>query len=207
MGGFDRPHSGLLLVLPVAQVRGLHKTQAELFPKELPPAVRPEWLVQRDTRVDVVLDVLDLEPTIVRPDTPLDQVAQAMQAHCNVQEACVVADDGRLIGLLDLRNLADDLFFHILPEEFFSEVTDLEHVMQYADKSRMRTAVDAMQAPVWVKREDTVKDAFKRMHDHGLSGLPVVDDRYHVVGYITLLELLAVCLKQPGGIASVEEAT
>jgi CBS domain-containing protein len=207
IGGFDRPHSGLLLVLPVAQVRGLHKTQAEQFPKELPPAVRPEWLVQRDTRVDVVLDVLDLEPTIVRPDTPLDQVAQAMQAHCNVQVACVVADDGRLIGLLDLRNLADDLFFHILPEEFFSEVTDLEHVMQYADKSRMRTAVDAMQAPVWVKREDTVKDAFKRMHDHGLSGLPVVDDRYHVVGYINLLELLAVCLRQPGGMPSVEEVT
>jgi IMP dehydrogenase len=60
----------------------------------------------------------------------------------------------------------------------------------------MRTAKDAMQEPVWVKRDETVKDAFKRMHDYHLSGLPVVDDRYHVVGYINLLELMAACLRQ-----------
>ena len=80
-----------------------------------------------------------------------------------------------------------------------SEVTDLEHVMQFADKSRMRTAKDAMQEPVWVKRDETVKDAFKRMHDYRLSGLPVVDDRYRVVGYINLLELMAACLRQEEG--------
>ena len=33
------------------------------------------------------------------------------------------------------------------------------------------------------------------MHEHGLSGVPVVDERYHVVGYINLLELLAICLE------------
>jgi CBS domain-containing protein len=60
--------------------------------------------------------------------------------------------------------------------------------------SGMRTVADAMKEPVWVKREETVKDAFKRMHEHSLPGLPVVDDSYHVVGYINLLELMAVCL-------------
>lgn len=196
IGGFDRPHSGLLLVLPVAQIRGLHKAQAEKTPAALPAAVRPGWIIQRDTPVETVLDILDLEPTIVRPDTPLDEVAQAMMEHCNVHVACVVAEDGHLVGLLRLRVLADDLFFHVMPEEFMSEITDLERVMQYAEKSRLRTAADAMQEPVWVKREETVKDAFKRMHDHNLSGLPVVDDQYHVVGYINLLELMAACLKR-----------
>jgi CBS domain-containing protein len=60
----------------------------------------------------------------------------------------------------------------------------------------MRTAADAMRDPIWVKQGETVKDAFKRMHEHRLSGLPVVDGRYHVVGYINLLELLALCLKK-----------
>jgi CBS domain-containing protein len=193
--GFDRPHSGLLLTLPVAQIKGLHPVQPEESDLELPPAVQPDWKVRRDTPVEVVLDILDLEPTIVRPDTPLDVVAQAMLDHCNVHVACVVAEDGRLVGLVGLRRLADDLFFHIFPEEFLSEVTDLEHVMDYAEKSRMRTAADAMQEPVWVKPGETVKDAFKRMHDHRLSGLPVVDDQYHVIGYINLLELLATTLK------------
>jgi CBS domain-containing protein len=196
VGGFDRPHSGLLLALPVAQIKGLYHVQPEERDQELPPAVRPDWMVRRDTPVEVVLDILDLEPTIVNPDTPLDVVAQAMLDHCNVHVACVVAEDGRLIGLVGLRRLADDLFFHIFPEEFLSEVTDLEDVMDYADKSRMRTAADAMQEPVWVKSGDTVKDAFKRMHEHRLSGLPVVDDQYQVVGYINLLEVMAACLRE-----------
>lgn len=198
VGGFERPNSGLLLALPVAQTRGLLKVQPEEPQQELPPAVRTDWLVQRDTSVKVVLEILDIEPAIVRPDTPLDVVAQAMVGHCNAHVACVVAEGGRLIGLIGLRRLADDLFFHIMPEEFLSEVTDLEEAMQYAEKSRMRVAADAMQEPVWVKPEETVKDAFSRMHDNRLSGLPVVDDRYHVVGYINLLELMAACFRQEG---------
>ena len=196
VGGFDRPDSGLLLVLPVAQARGLHKVRPAPSQEALPPAVRPDWMVRRDTSVEEVVAILDLEPTIVSPDTPLDEVARAMLAHPNVHVACVVAEDGRLVGVLSLRSLADDFFFHILPEEFMSEVTDLEQAMQFAEKSRMRTAADAMQEPVWVKRGEKVKDAFKRMHEHDLSGVPVVDERYHIVGYINLLELLAICLER-----------
>jgi CBS domain-containing protein len=195
VGGFDRPSSGLLITFPVSQIKGSRKTLPQEQEKELAPAVQPDWLIRRDTPIEVAADILDLEPTIVHPDTPLDDVAQAMMSSCNVHVACVVADDGRLVGLIGLRRLADDLFFHIMPEEFLSEITDLEHVMDFADKSRMHTAADAMQEPVWVKRGETVKDAFKRMHDHRLSGLPLVDDEYHVVGYINLLELMAVCLE------------
>jgi CBS domain-containing protein len=194
VGGFDRPNSGLLLVLPVAQVRGLHKIQPKPRRERLPPAVRPDWMVQRDTPVEVIAETLNLKPTIVRLDTPLDEVAQAMLAHPRVHMVCVVNDDGRLVGVLDMRTLADDFFFRIMPEEFLSEITDLERAMRFAEMSGMRTAGDAMHEPVWVKRGQTVKDAFKRMHEHNLPGLPVVDDRYHAVGYINLLELMAVCL-------------
>ena len=63
-----------------------------------------------------------------------------------------------------------------------------------------------MQKPVWVKRNETVKDAFKRMHEHRLPGLPVVDERYHVVGYINLLELLITCLTRKEDTATNVEA-
>jgi CBS-domain-containing membrane protein len=139
--------------------------------------------------------ILNLEPTTVPADMPLEDVAAAMMEHPDVHVASVVADDGRLIGIIQLRALADDLFFHILPEEFLSEVTDLEHVMSFATKSRMEVASDAMSEAIWVKRSETVKDAFKRMHEHDLPGLPVVDDLYRVIGYINLLELLALCSK------------
>ncbi len=207
VGGFDRPDSGLLLVLPVAEAKGLHKLRPPLPEEVLPPAIRPDWMVRRDTPVEEVAAILDLEPTIVGPDTPLDEVARAMLAHPNVHVACVVAEDGRLVGLLSLHALADDFFFHIVPEEFMSEVTDLEHAMEFAEKSRTRTAADAMQEPVWVKRGERVKDAFKRMHEHRLSGVPVVDERYHIVGYINLLELLAACVEREGETAGEAEKT
>jgi len=193
VGGFDRPDSGLLLVLPVSQVKGLHKVLSKPPEDSLPPAVIPNWMALRDKPIDEAAAILDLEPTIVRPDTPLDETARLMLTHPNVHVVCVVADDGRLVGLLGLRALADDIFFHIMPEEFLKEIHDLEEAMEFAERTRMRTASDAMRDPVWVKQDDTVKNAFERMHEHRLTGLPVVDDRYHVVGYINLLELITLC--------------
>lgn len=195
VGGFDRPNSGVLIVLPVAQTKGIHKTEPKP-PQELsPPALRPDWMVLRDTPIEKIKAIMGLEPTIVSPEASLNEVAQAMLAHPNVHVASVVAEDGRLVGLLSLKTLADDLFFHILPEEFIAESKDIEKMMAFAEKTRILTAGDAMAPPVWVKHSETVKKAFKRMHDNGLTGLPVVDDRYHVIGHINLLELLALCLE------------
>lgn len=196
VGGFDRPDSGLLLVLPVTQVKGLKKVMHKPSQVVLPPAVLPNWVVLRNTPVEEVIAVLNLEPTIISADTPLEDIPKKMLIHPNVHVICVVAEDDRLVGLLGLRALADDIFFHILPEEFLSEISDMDEAMEFANRSHMRTAADAMQDPVWVKQGETVKDAFKRMHEHDLAGLPVVNDLYHVVGYINLLELLAICMKK-----------
>jgi len=194
VGGFDQPNSGVVLVLPVSRAIGIYKASPPP-PKDVsPPALRSDWSNLRDTSVETVNSLLGLEPTIVQGDTPLDGVARAMLAHPNVHVVSVVAEDGRLIGLLELSALADDLFLHILPEEFLSEITDLEKLMTYADKTRTLTARDAMTPPVWVKRDETVKEAFKRMHDNKLPGLPLVDERYQVIGYINLLELLSLCI-------------
>lgn len=193
IGGFDQPNTGLLLVLPVTQVKGLHKVMPKPVQEPLPPAVFPNWVNLRDKPVEQAAAILNLEPTIVRPDTPLAETARIMLTHPSVHVLCVVAEDGRLVGLLGLRTLADDIFFHIMPEEFLSEIHHLDEALEFAKRSRMRTAADAMSEPYWVKRGEKVKDAFKRMHEHKLSGIPIVDDKYHVVGYINLLELIALC--------------
>ncbi len=199
VGGFDRPNSGVALVLPVSRALGLYKASPALPQNVSPLPLRSDWAVLRDTPVDAVDSLLNLEPTIVSGETPLDNVARAMLAHPSVHVASVVAEDGRLIGLLELSALADDLFFHILPEEFLKEITDLEKSMAYADRTRILTARDAMAPPVWVKRGETVKEAFQRMHENKLPGLPLVDELYHVIGYINLLELLSLCIRTKNG--------
>lgn len=195
VGGFDQPNSGVILVLPVSQAIGVYKASPEPPQEVSPPALRSDWSSLRDTPVEVVDSLMGLEATIVSGDSPLDDVAQAMLARPSVHVASVVAGDGRLIGLLELSVLADDLFFHILPEEFLSEITDLETLMAYAKKTRALTAKDAMIPAVWVKRGETVTEAFKRMHANNLPGLPIVDERYQVIGYINLLELLSLCIQ------------
>ena len=195
VGGFDRPNSGVMMVLPVSQTIGVYKAEPEPPQEVSPPALRSDWSILRDTPVESVDSLLGLEPTIVPAETQLEDVAQAILAHPKVHIASVVAEDGRLIGLIKLGELADDMFFHILPEEFLSEITDLEKLMAYADKTRMLTARDAMIPPVWIKRGETVTEAFRRMHDNKLPGLPLVNDLYQVVGYINLLELLSLCVQ------------
>ena len=207
VGGFDRPHSGMLLAVPVVLSKGLLKSQKKETESKLPAAMRPGWERLRATPIEEADLILDLEPVMVSADTLLDDVAQEMLLRPDVHVACVLAEDGRLIGLIKLRTLADDLFFHILPEEFLSEVTDLEHVLSFATKSRLRTAGDAMEEAVWVKCGDPLQEAFKKMHEHDLPGLPVVDDCYQVIGYINLLELLAVCSKQRQETQNSENAT
>jgi CBS domain-containing protein len=196
VGGFDRPHTGLLMVLPVAKIRGLHKiVPYELSSVPEPPAFYPECVIRRDTPVEEVAALLKLEPTIVQSDTPLHQVSRLMFEHPNAHVACVVAEDGRLIGVLDMQAVVDALFWYIMPEEFLADMRDLKDVFSFADRSRMRVAADVMQEPVFVKRGETVKDAFQRMHDHKLPGVPLVDERYRVAGYINLLELAVVCFQ------------
>ncbi len=75
VGGFDRPNSGVLLVLPVTQVKGLYKAQSQL-PQELsPPAMRSNWTTLRDTPIKTVDALMELQPTIVSPATSLEDVA------------------------------------------------------------------------------------------------------------------------------------
>ncbi len=46
-----------------------------------------------------------------------------------------------------------------------------------------------MSKPVVLRPTSTVGDAFRAMHEHRYSGLPIVDDDRRVIGYIDLLEL------------------
>jgi CBS domain-containing protein len=149
-------------------------------------------LITRNTPVSVINEILKLEPVIVQLQQPLIELVQALVEHPNVDVACVVNEQERLVGLLTLQSLADDLFMMIVPEEFLSETHDKEGVLRYAKLTATQTAKDAMIEPVWVRENETLKDAFRKMHDNQLSGIPLINDRYEITGYINLLELLAI---------------
>jgi CBS domain-containing protein len=194
--GFDRPHSGILFTVPVGHALGIRKRgHAVIQPGEQGERKQAEIsLVERKTAVSQIIDVLKLEPIVVQNDASLQEIVEAMLAHPSVHLACVVNDEKRLVGVIDLTMLANGFFLTIFPEKFLGELQDLDQVLKFASQTKVHLAADLMEAPAWVKMEDDLEKAFQLMHERKLPGLPIVDDHYHIIGYINLLELMGFCL-------------
>ncbi len=147
------------------------------------------------TRVGAALDRAGKEPVVVAQDASIPAIAAAAEAHPEVRLICVVDAAGRLAGLIRLNALCDDLFFHVAPEEFLSDVFDPDKVAEFGRYSRAQRAADLMEAPDAVTVDESVMIAFRRMHERGLEGLPVVDGAGRPVAYIDRLRLLSVWLR------------
>jgi CBS-domain-containing membrane protein len=152
--------------------------------------------INRATPVSRIVEVLDLTPIAVQADTPIQNIVNEMMAWPRVHMINVVNRENRLIGLIDLQRLADAFFFSVFPEEFLSEIKEIKNVMDYARQMQHNIAEDIMREPLWVKLDDTLEQAFRLMHENKLPGLPVIDDHYHLVGYINLLEIMMVCMNE-----------
>jgi CBS domain-containing protein len=97
-----------------------------------------------------------------------------------------------------VRVLVNDIFLKIVPEEFLGEILDIEAALKYAEHIGARIASDIQLPPVSVTPGDTLGDAFRRMHDAKLNGLPIIDERGQVVGYVDQLEMLLVWVRTTG---------
>ena len=135
-------------------------------------------------------------PCIVREDDDLRTLAEALSVQRRVQTAAVVNDAGTLVGIIPLHLLVDELFLHVSPEEFLTDIMDRERMEEYARMVNANTAGELMMEPVFVTPEDTIGDAFACMHDQHLAGLPVVDEEMRPTGYLDRLELVRVWLQE-----------
>jgi len=199
VGGFDTPHSGILFVLPVMRALGIQKrhpiTSEELITTAPESMSRSQWESLRGIPVSKILQVHNLPPAIVHPDDELSDVAEELLNHPMADIACVVNEEGRLVGLLRTQKVAYELLLNLMPEEFLQHMSELEEALEYAELFKGRKAGDLVEEPVSVHPETTVREAFSLMRRHKLHGLPVVDDTNHVIGYINLLQMLVLAVK------------
>jgi CBS domain-containing protein len=158
----------------------------------------PESITQQ-TSIAEADRILRMEPVVVRAADSLQAVAERAVENTGCRVIAVVGDeDERLIGVIPVRVLLNDIFLKIVPEEFLGEIADLEAVMKYAEHLGARTAGQIMSQRVSVGLSDTVRDAFERMHAARLNGLPICDGEGNVVGYVDQLELLLVWVRATG---------
>ncbi len=128
----------------------------------------------------------------------LRDVARRSAQHPECGVLSVVDQSGVLLGLIPVTQLVEDIFVKIVPEEFLSHIDRASEALDYAERLGARTAADIMSKPVSVKPDETVRDAFRKLHEFKLAGLPVVDDAGHVVGYLDELELLLAWVEVSG---------
>lgn len=194
VGGFGRENSGVLFTIPVVRSLGLEK-------RILPPTTTTKPEVSREDRVfreypvAKALELQEIQPVIVPANASLEEVAAALLESPAAHVAAVVSSSEHLLGLVTLRGLADRIFLGIMPELFVKEIHDREQALAFSAMTKVRSVADFMIEPVSVQEHDPVSKAFKLMHEHQLSGLPVVDKQNHVIGFLSLLELLALELK------------
>jgi len=154
--------------------------------------------VTKRTPVREALERVGLEPCTVRRDEKLLAVAERLGSHPGVHTVAVVDNEGRLVGIIPMRLLLNDLFLQVAPEEFLMDLQERESVEEFGRLSRARTAEELMEEPTFVTMADTVREAFARMHERKLEGLPIVDAEMRVVGYLDRLQLLRLWLRQHG---------
>ena len=157
----------------------------------------PESVTQ-NTRIREADALLTIAPVTVRQDGDLQTVAEMAVEQPGARVVAVVDGDSRLVGVMPVRVLVNDIFMKIVPEQFIGEILDYDQALKYAKHMGARTAGDIMLPPVSVRMDETVRDAFERMHRSKLNGLPITSNAGRVVGYVDQLELLLVWVRASG---------
>jgi len=196
VGGFGRPNSGILFTVPISRVVGLQKRQRS-EKSETEPAVSSLDKSIRKMPVSEADKLLQIEPVLIPAGASLSDAVRAMRKSPSAQVGAVISPTGHLLGLVTQSALADHLFFSIIPELFYAaDVNSIDASMDFGKMANVHDISDIMIEPVAVQATDTVEKAFRLMHTHHLTGLPVVDEQAHVTGFVGLLELLELVLER-----------
>jgi len=217
--GFDSPRSGILFTFPIGDVLGLQKWRASKTDEDEPEETQKEpsnllkwfqedvketygrdalndWSHQRGEIVSEIIQQLSLEPVIVRVDTPITEVLSKLLDNPRVTTASVINTENRLMGNIEIGNLSAVLMAPIVPEAYIENPDEYNLALQYSNPEQVMVAADIMSEPVYAMLDATLEETYMRMKNQNMTGLPVVDDNYHVKGYITLVELLSRCFAE-----------
>jgi CBS domain-containing protein len=104
----------------------------------------------------------------------------------------VIDDTGRLVGILQLRNL-----LHLIMPVFVDLIEDFDYVGDFGaieDREPAREELnlpisDVMEAPIYVEEDSGLVRAFAFIHKHDLLDLPVVNRDGKLVGLASRVDI------------------
>ena len=118
----------------------------------------------------------------------LDDIGKMIIANPSLKSVYVVDDKNKLVGRVTLKNLIKHEFLNLVPSSF--------EYFNALDFIGDKTAEEIMTSPVYIKDDDTLKTAFIKMYENDLEELPVVDENFHLIGNIDLIEMLTILIEK-----------
>jgi CBS domain-containing protein len=141
------------------------------------------------TQVREIERSLDIDPNVVRATDDLLTVARQAFRKPQTRVLAIVDEEGRLVGVVPAVRIVEEIVANAAPETLIAEISDLAGVERFGREVGAKVAMDLASPPIALQLDDTVGDAFRLMHEHHYTGLPVIDAERRVVGYVDLLEL------------------
>jgi CBS domain-containing protein len=163
--------------------------------------------VTRSTPVALCAGLLAYEPITVAPETDVLEVLRLAAMKPTTRLIGVVDGDGKLVGLIPIRDLVEAVVARLIPEALLIDVEDVDDVVHFGVVVESRTAGDVMKPPATVTPEWSIARAFREIHHRKLSGVYVVDGDGRPIGYLDALELAYLVAEgAPGGPGPAPEA-
>lgn len=121
-------------------------------------------------------------------------VGDAANMFCNhhIGMLPVVDDGGRLVGILQLRDL-----LHLIMPAFVDLIEDIDYVGDFGamenrkpdEEDLFQSITEVMEEPTCVKENSGLVRAFSFIHKHQLSDLPVVNKDGQLVGLASRVDI------------------
>lgn len=136
----------------------------------------------------IVQHRMSREPVTVTPDDTLARALELTRAH-RIRHLPVVVGDGRVVGLLSDRDIR-----LAMPSPLSAEDAERTDFLE-------RTPVAAVMTRevVTITGVETIEDAAKRLYQHRIGSLPVVDTRGRLIGILTETDILHTFVQILGG--------
>ena len=134
-------------------------------------------------KVGNIRNLITQEASIVYENDNLLKVAEKIVEDPKTRAVYVVNSENKLVGIIPVIELVQYLYYEYIPPEYILYRFPL--IMSGEPKAK-----DIMLPPLYVKDDDSLEDAFKKMFKNNLKELPVVDDEMRVIGDLNILELI-----------------
>src|SRR3972149_6977549 len=111
--------------------------------------------ITKRTLVREALEMAGGKGCVVSEGEDLAAVSEKLAGSPGVHTVAVVDGQSRLVGIIPMRLLVDEMFLDVAPEEFLVGMRDIEDVEEFSRISRARTAGGLTGGGAAVTREET----------------------------------------------------